>query len=137
MISVTSTTDRYILQPTLLSKHKKTLEWLSAAVLWKIELAFFQKLLDQYALELPALEDKKQLDHFQNIIIYYKGELIDSLTGRLRLHEKKLADMLATSDESKTEYFKEHDGLMSELEALNNQIIQFKDGLFSLIEKAL
>lgn len=37
MISVTSVTDNYILQPTLLNKHKKTLEWLSTAVLWKSE----------------------------------------------------------------------------------------------------
>jgi hypothetical protein len=43
MISAISTTDRYILQPTLLSKHKKTLEWLSAAVHWKIELCLFPR----------------------------------------------------------------------------------------------
>lgn len=46
MVSVTSTTDNYILQPGLLSKHRQTLDWLSSAVLWKKELALFQKLLD-------------------------------------------------------------------------------------------
>jgi hypothetical protein len=55
----------------------------------------------------------------------------------LRLHEKKLADILATSDETKAGYFKEHNGLMSELESLNNQFIEHQEGLFSLIEKAL
>ncbi|MEO5603716.1 MAG: hypothetical protein ABIR06_22540 [Cyclobacteriaceae bacterium] len=137
MISVTSVTDNYILQPTLLSKHKKTLDWLSAAALWKRELAFFQKLLDQYAPKFSTTEDKKKIDHFQNVIIYYKGELIDMLTTRLRLHEKKLAEMLESRDETKTEYFKEHDGLMNELESLNTQFTQYKEDLFSFIEKVM
>lgn len=137
MISITSITDNYILQPSLLMKHKKTLEWISAAVLWKIELTFFQKLLDQYAAKFSATEDKKKIDHFQNIIIYYKFQLIDTLTTRLRLHEKKLAEMLETKDETKTEYFTEHEGLMNELEALNTQFIQNKTDLFSFIEKVM
>jgi hypothetical protein len=137
MISVTSVTDKYILQPTLLNNHKKTLEWLSMTVLWKRELAFFQKLLDQYAAKFSTTEDKKKLDHFQNLIIYYRGELIDSLSTRLRLHEKKLAEMLESRDETKTEYFKEHGGLMNELEALNTQFVQYKEELFEFIEKVM
>lgn len=137
MISVTSVTDRYILQPALLSKHRQTLEWLSAAVLWKRELAFFQKLLDQYSPTLTAVEDKKKIDHFQNLIIYYNGELIDSLASRLRQHEKKLAEMLESKDESKIEYFKEHETLMAELEALGRQFNEYKEELFGFIEKAL
>src|SRR5688572_19813001 len=57
MISVTSVTDKYIIQPALLSKHRKSLEWLSAAVLWKRELSFFQNLLDQYSPKLTSVED--------------------------------------------------------------------------------
>jgi hypothetical protein len=137
MISVTSITDNYILQPTLLDKHRKTLEWLSTAILWKLELGFFQKMLDQYASSVSTIEGKKRLDHFQNVIIYYKNELIDTFSSRLRLHEKKLAEMLESRDETKTEYFKEHDGLMSELEALNSQFNQNKEELFSFIEKVM
>jgi hypothetical protein len=106
-------------------------------VLWKRELAFFQKLLDQYAAKFSTTEDKKKLDHFQNLIIYYRGELIDSLSTRLRLHEKKLAEMLESRDETKTEYFKEHGGLMNELEALNTQFVQYKEELFEFIEKVM
>lgn len=76
MISVTSVTKDYILQPTLLEKHRKTLAWLSSTLLWKRECNFFQKLLDQYGSKFTAIEDKK-LDHFQNLIIYYNGEVID------------------------------------------------------------
>lgn len=137
MISVTSISDKYVLQPTLLDKHRKSLEWLSAIILWKRELSFFQKLLDQYAPKLSSTDDKKKIDHFQSIIIYYKNELVDSLATRLRLHEKKLAEMLESLDETKTEYFKEHDGLMSELEALNAQFIKHKEELFKFIETAM
>lgn len=137
MISATSVTNNYILQPSLLNKHKKTLEWLSTTILWKRELAFFQKLLDQYASKFSGADDKMKIDHFQNIILYYKGELIDSLSSRLRLHEKKLAEMLESRDETKTEYFKEHDGLMNELDALNNQFLQNKEDLFEFIEKVM
>ena len=137
MISVTSVTDKYILQPSLLSKHKKSLEWLSAAVLWKQELSFFQKLLDQYSPKLTAVDDKKRIDHFQTLITYYRDELINTFTSRLRDHEKKLAEMLELRDESKTEYFKEHDGLMGELESLSSQFAEYKGEFFAFIEKAM
>jgi hypothetical protein len=137
MISVLSTTDQYILQPTLLGRHKKTLEWLSAAVLWKTELSFFQKLLDKYSPKFSAPSEKKQIDHFQNIILYYKGELIDSVTARLRLHEKKLADMLQSHDETKVKYFKEHDDLMNEAQSLNDQLSEYKTTFYAFIEKAV
>jgi DNA primase large subunit len=137
MISVTSVTDRYILQPTLLAKHRKTLEWLSSTVLWKRELAFFQKLLDQFAKNFQSTEDKKKIDHFQNLIVYYNGELADSLASRLRQHEKKLAETLESRDESKTEYFMEHDALMNELESFNNRFVQIKGELFSFVESAM
>lgn len=137
MISITSAVGKYILQPSLLNNHKKTLEWLSAAVLWKRELVFFQKLLDLYASNLTSKDEKKMIDRFQNFIIYYRDELIDSLTSRLRQHEKKLAEMLESGDETKTEYFKEHEGLMDELEALNTQFTQNKEEFFAFIEKAM
>jgi hypothetical protein len=53
MISVLGTTNKYILQPSLMEMHHQSLEWLSYSVLWKRELHFFQKLLDLYAIVLP------------------------------------------------------------------------------------
>src|SRR5688572_12153592 len=137
MISVTSITDKYILQPSLLSKHRKSLDWLSAAILWKRELAFFQKLLGQYSSEFTSVEDKKKIDHFQSLITYYGGELIPALTSRIRVHEKKLSEMLELKDETRTEYFKEHDALMNELEALDAQLLQYKEDFFAFIEQAM
>jgi hypothetical protein len=137
MISVASITNKIIVQQTLLAKHKKTLDWLSAAILWKQELAFFQKLLDAYSPGFKTVEEKQKLDHFQNIIIYYRGELIDSLASKLRLHEKKLADMFESRDETQTGYYKEHDELMGQLDSLNTQLTEYKEELFSFLGKVL
>ncbi len=137
MISATSVTTNYILQPSLLEKHRRTLNWLSATLLWQREFNFFQKLLDQYAPKFTAVEDKKQIDHFQNLLIFYKNELIIDLRKKLRDHETRLADMLQTKDETKTEYFKEHDGLMQELESFNNTFTEYKENLFGFIERAM
>lgn len=137
MISVTSVTDKYILQPPLVEKHKRSLEWLSATLLWRHELNFFQKLLDEHASKFTSVEEKKKIDHFQNLIIYYKAELVSAFSSRLRMHEKHLADMLETRDETLTIFFKEHDGLMDELESFSKQFKQFKDELYAFIEKVM
>ncbi|HEY0742053.1 MAG TPA: hypothetical protein VGD40_11355 [Chryseosolibacter sp.] len=137
MISVTSVTDKYILQPSLLAEHRRTLDWLSATVLWNKELNFFQKRLDKYAGKFVDAEDKKKVDHFQSIVTYYKLEVLVNLSEKLRNHERKLADMLETRDETKTEYFKEHADLMKELESANIQLSHYKDELFSFIEKVM
>jgi DNA primase large subunit len=137
MISVTSTTDKYILQPSLIAKHKKTVEWLSTALFWKKEMSFFQKLLDNTAPKLSAVADKQKLDHFQHFITYYNGELIDSLRTKLRLHEKNLAHMLEKKDELAKKYFEEHDALMSLLEGAQTQILQTKEELFDFVSTTM
>lgn len=137
MISVTSVTGDYILQPSLLEKHRKTLSWLSATLLWQREFNFFQKILDKYAPKLGGPDDKKMIGHFQNLIIYYRDEVIIDLRKKLRDHENRLADMLQTKDELKTQYFKEHDITMQELETFNTSFTDFKNELFEFIEKAM
>jgi hypothetical protein len=137
MISVTSTTDRYSLQPSVLAKHKKTQEWISATLLWKLEVGFFQKILDQYASKFTDPEDKKTISHFQSLITYYRGELIDVLAAKLRSHEKDLAEALESRDETKTQYFTEHDALMSQLDSAQVQFTQYKEDFFQFIEKVI
>ena len=137
MISVTSGTNAYILQPSLLEKHRVTLNWLSSTLLWQREFNFFQKLLDQNAPKLTSVDDKKKIDHFQNLIIYYLGELIPELRKKLRDHENRLADMLKTKNELKTQYFKEHQTVMQELESFNIRFVEYKEELFEFIEKLI
>jgi hypothetical protein len=137
MISVTSITKNYILQSGLIEKHRKTLHWLSSTVLWKRECEFFQKLLDRYASSFTALEDKKKLDHFQNLIVYYDGEVIDELRKKLRKHENDLAEMLQTKDELKIQYFKEHDTLMESLDSFRKSFTEYKKEFFEFVEKGM
>jgi hypothetical protein len=137
MISITSITDKYILQPSLMAKHEKTLDWLSTSLFWKKEMSFFQKLLDNIAPKLSAVPEKQRLDHFQHFITYYNGELIDALRTRLRLHEKNLAEMLEKKDELAKKYFDEHDELMGALEAANTQILATKEDLYDFVAHAM
>jgi hypothetical protein len=137
MISVTSTTEQYTLQPSLLEMHRQSLDWLSNSVLWKRELSFFQKLLDEHSVQFTAVDDKKKIDHFQNLIIYYQGELIDALRKKLRDHENHLAKVLQDHNESDTVYFKTHDAVIQEMIAFNKQFFEFKHDFFSFIEQAL
>jgi hypothetical protein len=137
MISVTGTTGRYILQPSLVSMHQQSIEWLSASALWKRELSFFQKLLDKNSTKANSIDLKKEMDHFQNIITYYGGEVVDSLRKKVRKHEEDLANMLKSMNESDTQYFKDHEGVMSELSTFSKTYDQFRHEFFGFIEKLM
>lgn len=135
MISVTSQTGKYILQPSLIGMHRESVEWISATELWKRELAFFQNLLDQHAPKMDSVEFKKQVDHYQHLITYYNGELVDALRKKLRDHEKQLATMLQELNESDTEYFKDHAAVIEEVAAFAKVFAEFKHGFFEFIER--
>ena len=126
MVSVVSTTGNYILQPETIKKHAATLEWLSSAQFWKSELLFFQKILDTRVSHFTKIADKKKIDHFQSLITYYRGELVDVLRRKLRKHENHLAAMLRTKDETNTRYFTEHNSVMDELQSFSDAYSVFK-----------
>lgn len=135
MISVTSVTRKYILQPQLIKKHKKTLYWLSSVTLWKSELNFFQKALDENAPRFKKIVDKKKIDHFQNLIVYYGGEVIDGLRSKLRQHESRIASILKSKDEVHTHYFSEHDSLMDELETFAKSYQELKTSFVKFVAR--
>lgn len=137
MISVLSTTGKYILQPSLISMHQQSLAWQSTVELWKKELHFFQKLLDLHAAKLTSKDDKKRVDHFQNLMVYYNGEVVDELRKRLRMHETNLAVMLRQENESDVQYFNEHKELMDQAAAFEKSFTEFKHDFFMLIERAV
>ena len=137
MISVSAPTGSYILQPSLVEMHRKSLDWLSATLLWQREIVFFQKLLDGYSQKYSSIHDKKQIDHFQNLIIYYSGELVVELRKKLRLHESRMAQMLQEKNESDAPYYQEHRDLMGELSSFNDRYNSFKHELFDFIELAM
>ncbi|HTE30819.1 MAG TPA: hypothetical protein VK666_10630 [Chryseolinea sp.] len=136
MISVTGTTGNYILQPVLFAKHSETIDWLSSTVLWKSELNAFQTILDERAPSIKSIDGKKSIDHYQNLVIYYNGELIDTMRKKLRDHETSLAHMLESKNESDTHYYKEHQGIMDELESFSVHFKQFRAEFFEFMRTA-
>jgi len=134
MISVTGVTGKYILQPGLITMHQESLNWISSTMLWKRELSFFQKLLDQHAPKSTAVGFKKQIDHFQCIITYYQGEIVDLLRKKLREHETRLANMLKELNEADVVYFKEHRAVIDELSSFQEAFGNFKQQYFEFIE---
>lgn len=137
MISILTTTNRYILQPSLLDMHHQSLDWLSAILLWKKELNFFQKLLGQHSSYFASIEDKKQIGHFQSLITYYNGEVADTLRTTLLDHEKTLAVSLKSLNEANTQYYTEHRKIIEDLSAFESQYIKFKKDFFAFVERAL
>jgi len=137
MISVLSTTSKYILQPSLLEMHNASLACLSASALWKRELSFFQKLLDATSPRLVAESDKKLIDHFQSLVTYYDGEVVDNIRKKVRDHESHLAQTLQKEKESDTQYFQEHKSLMNEVEAFEKAFRELKHDLFAFVERIL
>lgn len=127
MVSPTSVKGRFALQPVLIEGHRKTLEWLSAIILWKREFILLQKLFDEYASTCSRIKDKQLIGHFQNVMLYYNEELLDSLDLKLRLHERCLASTLARNEEAKTAFYTEHDQLMHQADMVYCQIANYKE----------
>jgi hypothetical protein len=137
MVSGISTSNRYILQPSLADLHHQSLASLSAATLWKRELRFFQKLLDKYAPKFSSVEDKKKIDHFQNLIIYYSGELIDEINKKLRHHEANLGQMLQEKNQADTTYVAEHQDLLEQVESFAKNFDEYRHDLYDFVEKVM
>ena len=73
----------------------------------------------------------------RNLILYYNSQLIPEFRKKLRDHENRLAEMLKTKNELKTEYFKEHETIMQELESFNISFVAYKEEFFEFIEKVI
>ncbi len=137
MESLPTPTGAFTLSPSLTGMHRESVAWLSATVLWKRELSFFQKLLDQHAPKMDTVDFKKQVDHFQHLITYYDGELVDLLHKKLRKHESRLAKMLQEPTGSDAAYHQEHTALMDETSAFQKVFTEFKHDFFTFIEQGM
>lgn len=84
-----------------------------------------------------STDEKKKVSHFQNLITYYGGELIDTLRKKIKNHEHKLADLLQELKGSDKEYLDEHGALMEQLSAFMKTFNSFKSEFFGFIDKKL
>ena len=136
MISHTGATGKYIMQPALLKKHTTTLQWLSTSIQWKSELLTFQKMLDERSPLFSSAEEIKKLSEFQNLIIYYQGEVVHDLRKKIRALETRLSNMLESGNELHMQYYKEHDGIIDQLQNFSVVFNTFRNELFEFMQAA-
>lgn len=133
MKGLKSTDTAYLLEEGLEKLHKETQLWVSEIVLWKEELKFFQKLLDNNSQKMSK-DEKVKLDHFQNLIIYYDGELLDQFAKNARKHEKNLATNLEKGiDVDESGYRMTHNELKNEIESFKKQFYEYKHEFFEFM----
>ena len=113
-------------------------EWKSEVEMWKQELKFFQKLLDKYASKMTTVEQKQKMDHFQNLIIYYDGELLDFFKQKARRHAKYLAEHVENNRPlDKNEYHEKFGAVNAQLNAFGSEFRKYKKEFFQFMENAL
>lgn len=133
-----STGSEYLLDIGLEELHKESKVWVSRIDLWKRELEFFQNLLDKNSSKFTTSEAKKHEDHFQNLIIYYNGELLEEYKQAVRRQEKHLGTMLTTNDYTEESTYRgKHMALKEKIDSFDDQFRKTKHEFFELIESVL
>ena len=128
----------YLLEIGLEELHKESVVWKSRLELWKTELKFFQKLLDKNSVKFVEIDDKKAEDHFQNLILYYDGELLEEYKQSVRRHEKRLGEMLSDNDRlQEIEYRNNHIALKEKVDSFDDTFRKYKQEFFAFMEKAI
>ncbi|MEN7546748.1 hypothetical protein AAG747_02435 [Rapidithrix thailandica] len=128
----------YLLKASLQDLHRQNLERLSETQLWREEINFFQKLLERYSSQISSSEQRKKISHFQNLIIYYNGELLDQFTHDLKKHEKYLSRLLQDNESYSEESFRQtHIKLLDELKSFKKEFIEMKRNLFLFTESLM
>lgn len=123
------------LEQNLENLYQNSLEWHLEVNLWKQELNFFQKLIDCNVSKFTTTEQKQRLAHFQNLIIYYNGELLDQFRQQTRRCSKYLARHIEEGSEFNfDEYQQKFGGLNSHLSAFASEFRKYKTDFFQLME---
>ncbi len=128
----------FLLEIGLENLHQECHTWLSQIDLWKVELTFFQKLMDSNSEKFTLKDQKKELDHFQNLIIYYNGELLDQFRKKIRNQEKTLSSELKNKNRlDETIYRNQHRIITNEIKSLQYEYNLYKSDFFKFIEPIL
>lgn len=134
----TTASSAYLMEIGIEELHKESRMWVSSINLWKRELEFFQKLLDTYSTKFETSDLKKQGDHFQNLIIYYNGELLESFKQTVRRQEKNLGILLAGTEYIDEVVFRnQHLEIKEKIDSFDTEFIKTKHDFFELIESVL
>ena len=140
MEQLTNAGSDYLLEIGIEELHKDSKVWQSRIELWKRELQFFQKLLDSYSTKFSSPEDKKTEDHFQNLIIYYSGELLDEYKQSVRRQVKRLAELVDIDNADQVdqaEFRNQQIQLKQKIDSFDREFRKYKHEFFAFIEKVI
>ena len=140
MEQLTNAGSDYLLEIGIEELHKDSKVWMSRIELWKRELLFFQKLLDSYSTKFDNPEDKKAEGHFQNLIIYYSGELLDEYKQAVSRQEKRLAELVSVDNPDQVDQaeFRNHQiRLKEKVDSFDREFRKYKHDFFAFIEKVI
>ncbi len=137
MENLKATTTEFLIRESLLDLHKSSKQWVSEVNLWKLELNFFQKLLDTHAKKVTTYQGKKTIGHLQNLITYYQGELMDEFAKAVRKHEKYLNRVIDGGDSDDSTYKVKHEIIDDKINTFRDRFKDYKEELFQFIEELL
>ncbi len=137
MENIKATTTEFLLRESLLDLHKTSKHWVSEVDLWKLELGFFQKLLDAVANKVTTYQGKKTIGHLQNLITYYQGELMDEFAKAVRKHEKYLNRLIQEEDGEEQSHKVKHEIIDDKINTFRDRFKDYKQELFTFIEELL
>jgi hypothetical protein len=135
---ISPATNHYLLEVSLEDLHQESKAWLSEINLWRIELAFYQKLLEKVSVKLTSVEEKQKIDHFQHLIIYYRGEVLDQFEKDIRKHEKQLQNMIQQKAPFNEQLYREvHKKHEDQISAFDKNFKQYRQDLYAFAENYL
>ncbi len=137
MENLKATTTEFLLRESLMDLHKTSKQWVSEVDLWKLELDFFQKLLDTNASRVTTYKGKKTMGHLQNLITYYQGELLDEFAKAVRKHEKYLNRIITGELTDEESYRVKHDIIDDKITAFRDGFKSYKSDLFKFISELM
>jgi hypothetical protein len=122
-----------LLEPSIEDLHKEHNEWVSDMLFHKDEMKFFEDLLSLNLPKIKTTEQKAQLEHLQNKLIYFKGELIDKFLHDVKVHEFNLEKALESDHYDEDDLYKDHLKYRDDFRDLHRDILEYKRELFDFI----
>jgi len=140
MDQLTNTDKEFLLEVDIEELLDQSRVWMSRILLWKTELGFFQKLLDSNSTKFNSADEKKSEDHFQNLIIYYNGEVLDQYKQSVRRHKKNLHALstgLATEPVQEEATRRSHIELLDKVDSFDEEFRKHKHEFIEFMEKVI
>jgi hypothetical protein len=134
MDRLTSSNGSYTLESGLETLHAENKNWLSNIAFWKRETDFLNTLLSKNEQFVKTDRTKKELEHFQNRLIYYRGEVLDELNHNLSEAEHKLAEVVKSEHGDEAPWRKQHAESADAVRSFEKVYNEFKTELFTFIE---